>query len=75
MTEIVAIDIGGTHARFALADVAGGRVRGIGEVCTLETARHAGLEAAWAAFAASAGRPLPPAAAIALAGPVRGEAL
>lgn len=75
MTEIVAIDIGGTHARFALAEVAGGRVLGLGEVCTLKTADHDGLESAWEAFGAAAGRSLPGAAAIALAGPVQGEAL
>jgi glucokinase len=75
MTEIVAIDIGGTHARFALAEVAGGRVLRLGEVCTLRTADHEGLETAWEAFGAAAGRPLPDSAAIALAGPVRGETL
>ena len=75
MTEIVAIDIGGTHARFALAEVANGRVLGLGEACTLRTAEHASLEAAWEAFGASAGRPLPNAAAIAAAGPVEGDSL
>jgi glucokinase len=75
MTEIVAVDIGGTHARFALAEVAGGRVLRLGEAFTLRTGEHEGLEAAWAAFAAAAGRPLPKAAAIALAGPAKGEAL
>lgn len=75
MTRIVAIDIGGTHARFALAEVAGGRVIRLGEDCTLETAGHDGLEGAWKAFAAETGGPLPAAAAIAVAGPVRGEVL
>jgi glucokinase len=75
VTEIVAIDIGGTHARFALARVGGGRVLGLGEICTLRTADHAGLETAWEAFEAACGRPLPPAAAIAAAGPAQGEAL
>lgn len=75
MTEIVAVDIGGTHARFALAEVEGGRVVRLGGECILKTGEHAGLQAAWAAFAAAAGRPLPPAAGIALAGPVQGELL
>jgi glucokinase len=75
MTEIVAVDIGGTHARFALAEADGGRVLRLGEVRTLATADHEGLESAWKAFAAEVGRPLPTAAAIALAGPVEGEAL
>lgn len=75
MTEIVAIDIGGTHARFALAEVSDGRVSGLGEVCTLKTAEHASLQTAWEAFGATLERPLPPAAAIAVAGPVQGEVL
>jgi glucokinase len=74
VTEIVAIDIGGTHARFALAEVGGGRVA-LGETCTLRTAEHASLETAWEAFAAAMGRPLPAAAAIAVAGPTKGEVL
>jgi glucokinase len=75
MTRIVAIDIGGTHARFALAEVEGGRVLRLGKECTLKTAAHDGLEGAWKAFAATTGEPLPEAAAIAVAGPVRGEVL
>jgi glucokinase len=75
MTEIVAIDIGGTHARFALAEVAEGRVHRLGEVCTLRTAEHASLQTAWEAFSAAAGRSLPNAAGIAVAGPVQGEVL
>ena len=75
MTEIVAADIGGTHARFAIAQVEGGRVVRLGEGFTLKTAEHSGLSAAWEAFGAALGRPLPRAAALALAGPVRGEVL
>jgi glucokinase len=75
MNRIVAIDIGGTHARFALAEVERGRVIRLGDVCTLKTADHDGLETAWAAFQAEIGRPLPNAAAIALAGPAQGEVL
>jgi glucokinase len=75
VTEIVAIDIGGTHARFALAEVGGGRVLGLGEVCTLKTAEHASLQTAWEEYAARLGRPLPRAAGIAVAGPVQGEVL
>ena len=75
MTEIVAVDIGGTHARFALAEVGGGRVLRVGLECTLRTAEFAGLETAWEAFRGAAGRPLPNAAAIAVAGQAQGEAL
>ncbi|HYG49005.1 MAG TPA: glucokinase [Allosphingosinicella sp.] len=75
MTEIVAVDIGGTHARFAIAEIAGGRVVRVGEDCTLKTADHASLQTAWEAFGAEIGRPLPAAAGIAIAGPVQGELL
>jgi glucokinase len=75
VSEIVAVDIGGTHARFALAQVHSGRVTSLGEVCTLKTAEHASLQTAWEDFGARLGRPLPPAAGIAVAGPVQGEVL
>lgn len=75
MNEIVAVDIGGTHARFALAGLAGGRVTHLGEAVVLRTADHAGLEGAWAAFARAIGRPLPRHAALAVACPVTGEVL
>lgn len=75
MTEIVAADIGGTHARFALAEIEGSRVVNVGEACTLKTAEHASLQTAWEDFAAQIGRPLPRAAGIAFAGPVQGEVL
>lgn len=75
MTPIVAVDIGGTHARFALADVANGTVVALGGSVTLKTADHASLHAAWAAFAAAIGTPLPSAAAIAIASPIRGDVI
>ena len=75
MTKIVAADIGGTHARFALAEIAGGIVRLTSEPATLKTAQHASLATAWEAFGRAAGRPLPRAASIAVAGPVSGDVL
>lgn len=75
MTEIVAVDIGGTHARFALAEVSAGRVAMLGEACTLRTAEHASLQTAWEDFARTIGRDLPPAAGIAVAGPIQGDTL
>ena len=74
MRPVVAVDIGGTHSRFAIAWIGGGRVHSIGAATTLKTAEHASFEAAWQAFAASRG-PLPRAAAIAFAGPVQGDTL
>jgi glucokinase len=75
MTRIVAIDIGGTHARFALAEVEDGRVLRLGDACTLPTSGHPSLEAAWKAYGATSGAPLPGAAAIALAGSIGDEAV
>jgi glucokinase len=74
VSQLVAIDIGGTHARFALADVSGDEV-GLGETVTLKTAEHASFETAWAEFAHRSGGVLPRAAAIAIAGPVGGEVI
>ena len=75
MTEIVAVDIGGTHTRFAIATLDVGKVTGLTDELVLKTADHADLAGAWKAFAARLGRPLPRAAAIAVAGPVGGEVL
>jgi len=73
--EIVTVDIGGTHARFAIAEVENGRVVRLGEPMTQKTAEHASLQTAWEAFGAALGRPLPRAAAIAVASPVGGEVI
>lgn len=74
-TEIVVADIGGTHARFAIATVAAGRVVGLGPETVMRAADHASLQTAWEAFAAERGRPLPRAAGIAVACPATGEVL
>lgn len=75
MTDVVAVDIGGTHARFAIAEVAAGRVVSLGEPVTLKTAEHGSLQLAWQAFGAAIGTPLPRAAAIAVASPIGGEVI
>ncbi len=75
MTEVVAVDIGGTHARFAIADVAAGRVVTLRPVTTQKTAEHASFATAWEAFVATLDGPAPTNAAIAFAGPVKGDAL
>lgn len=72
---IVAVDIGGTHARFAIAHIADGRVTSLGEATTLKTAEHASLQTAWEDFAARQGGSLPRAAAIAVASPIRGDVI
>jgi len=73
VTELVAADIGGTHSRFALAQVEDGRVLQLGDALTLRTADHAGLTEAWEGFAGHLGRPLPGAAALAFAYPVEND--
>ncbi|MDH7970919.1 glucokinase [Sphingomonas sp. AR_OL41] len=71
--DLVAVDIGGTHARFAIAEVADGKVVSLGEAVTLKTAEYASLQTAWQAFGEQLGRPMPRAAAIAVASPIGGE--
>ncbi|GAA4493821.1 glucokinase [Gluconacetobacter tumulicola] len=75
MKEIVAVDIGGTHARFAIATVEAGRVTALGDALTLKCAEHASLQLAWEAFGRQIGRALPRAAGIAVACPVQGDIL
>lgn len=71
--QVVAVDIGGTHARFAIAEVAEGRVVSISEPVTQKVAEHPSLQLAWQAFGESVGQPLPKAAAIAVASPINGD--
>ena len=73
MTQIVSVDIGGTHARFALAEVEGGRVVELGEAVTLKTAEHSSFQTAWEDFGQICGVPLPRSVSIAIAGPVDSE--
>ena len=76
MTRTIAVaDIGGTHARFALAEVADGRVVSLGEPVTLKTADHASFQIAWQEFGRVAGIDLPEALGMAFAGPVGGDIL
>ena len=75
MRTIVTTDIGGTHARFAIASIDGGRVVELGEPVTLKTSEHASFQTAWEDFGRRAGSPLPDELAMAFAGPVGGELL
>ncbi|MEP6868768.1 MAG: glucokinase, partial [Novosphingobium sp.] len=70
---LVTIDIGGTHARFALAQIGADGTIALGEPVTLHTKDHASFQTAWEHFAAINGTSLPRAVAIAVAGPVGGE--
>jgi glucokinase len=73
--RIVTADIGGTHARFAFAEIEADRVRGLSDPVTLRTAEHASFHAAWEEFGRRSGEPLPDELAISFAGPVNGELL
>ena len=76
MSKTIAVaDIGGTHARFALAEIADGRVLDLTEPVTLKTADHASFQIAWQEFGRVAGVDLPDALGMAFAGPVGGELL
>jgi glucokinase len=75
VTQIVAVDIGGTHARFALAEIEHGRVMSLGDAITLKTAEHASLQTAWEDFGRQIGQPLPKAVGIAIACPIGGDIL
>jgi len=48
VNTIVSADIGGTHARFAIATLEEGRVQ-LGEPVTLRTKDYASFESAWSA--------------------------
>lgn len=75
MTSIVAVDIGGTHARFAIATIANDGGIALGQVETLHTRDHASFQTAWEAFRDICGGSLPPAVAMSVAGPVGGEVI
>jgi glucokinase len=74
LTEIIALDVGGTHARFARARVNDGTIT-VGEPVTLRTSDYASLQTAWEEFARRADGPVPRAASIAIAAPIVGDTI
>jgi glucokinase len=72
--QIAVADVGGTHARFALAEIDGGRVTSLGDPVTLKTSEHGSFQLAWQEFCRRSGEH-PNELAIAFAGPVGGELL
>ena len=69
---VVAVDVGGTHARFAIGMLSGGQVQSLGDVTTLRTADHPSFRSAWDDFVGS--QPgVPRNVAIAVAGPAQGD--
>lgn len=73
--QIVSVDIGGTHARFTLAEIGADGIALQGDPVILHTGDHAGLPEAWKVFAAGLGQAPPRRAAIAIATAVVGDEL
>ncbi|MDJ0656884.1 MAG: glucokinase [Xanthomonadales bacterium] len=72
---IVAVDIGGTNARFSLARVTAGQPPVLGETVTMKTADHASLVTAWEAFTGELGEEVPSAASICIAAPLTSDVI
>jgi len=75
MRRVAVADVGGTHARFALAEIEGGRVVSLGEPLKLQTSDHASFQLAWEEFGRRKAIDLPEELALSFAGPVGGEVL
>ena len=75
MRAVAVADVGGTHARFALAEINGGRVVSLGEPLKLQTSDHASFQLAWEEFGRRKNIDLPQELALSFAGPVGGEVL
>lgn len=73
--KIVVGDIGGTHARFALAELDRTQAPRLGPMHKYRTREHDGIASAWAAFERDCGGSLPRQAALGIAAPIEGEAL
>jgi glucokinase len=73
--EIVVADIGGTHARFAIASIDGGKVTGLAHEIKMKSSDHASLQIAWEAYGRELGLALPRDASIAVAGPIGGDVI
>jgi glucokinase len=73
--RIAVADVGGTHARFAIADIEGGQIVSLGEPVTLKTSEHGSFQLAWQEFGRKSAIELPNGLAIAFAGPVGGDVL
>ncbi|WP_271076980.1 glucokinase [Aurantiacibacter sp. MUD61] len=75
MTDIVTVDIGGTHARFAIATLAKDGTITMDEPITLHTDDHASFQSAWDDYRTRKGGTLPTDVAMAIAGPVGGDVI
>ena len=73
--RIVVGDIGGTHCRFAIAELREGERPQVGLMRRYRTRDLPDLAAAWSKFAAEEGEELPRDAALGVAAPIEGEVL
>lgn len=73
--DLVAVDIGGTHARFTIARVTAEGEIALGGPETLHTKDHASFQTAWEHFRERQGGNLPPRISLSVAGPVGGEVI
>lgn len=73
--ELVSVDIGGTHARFAIATVADDGSISLTEPETIHTKDHASFQTAWEDYRDRMGGSLPPRVSMAIAGPVGGDVI
>lgn len=73
--KLVSVDIGGTHARFAIASVAGDGGITLGEPETLHTRDHVSFQTAWEDFRQRQGGTLPPRVSFSVAGKVGGDVI
>ncbi|EAQ29126.1 glucokinase [Erythrobacter sp. NAP1] len=70
-TDIVTVDVGGTHARFAIATIHTDGAIALGEPVTIHTETHASFQTAWEDFASQMGGTIPDQLAMAVAGPIK----
>ncbi len=73
--KIVAGDIGGTHARFAIAELEPGAQPRLGPMHKYRTREHRDFASAWEAFRRDSGGTLPGSASLAVAIAIEGEVL
>lgn len=74
-SEIIAADIGGTHARFAVAICENDKVARLEDIAVMRVADYTALEQAWKSYTNTLKRRVPRRGAIAMAGCVTGEVL
>ncbi len=68
MRKIAVADVGGTHARFAIAEIDDGKVASLGEPITLHTSDFSSFQTAWQEFGRRLGHDLPDELGISFAG-------